>query len=172
MIYINFLSFHYAYTRQKRNITRLILFLFVCLLHSARPSLRLLHTVSLPVWPSKHLAQKFVHFRAEKWRVSHHGSSYLQGWKIETIKGQIDAQTFAFKASVSQAKMYLYFQSVSNCTVCSFQVPPPTHKYLYWINAINAQMSIKRTNKQTKSRLRIILINDSPLQHVYRAQLL
>lgn len=33
-------------------------------------------------------------------------------------------------------------------------------------------MSIKRTNKQTKSRLRIILINDSPLQHVYRAQLL
>lgn len=104
---------------------------------------------------------------------SRFSSSYLQGWKIETIKGQIDAQTFAFKASVSQAKMYLYFQSVSNCTVCSFQVPPPhTHKYLYWINAINAQMSIKRTNKQTKSRLRIILINDSPLQHVYRAQLL
>lgn len=80
---------------------------------------------------------------------SRFSSSYLQGWKIETIKGQIDAQTFAY-----------------------FKSPPPTHTYLYWINAINAQMSIKRTNKQTKSRLRIILINDSPLQHVYRAQLL
>lgn len=49
--------------------------LFVCYIKLVH--LWELHTVSLPVWPSKHLAQNFVHFRAEKWPVSHHSSRHL-----------------------------------------------------------------------------------------------